>query len=57
MRSELSDKLEWKTGTTGYFARNTIYPLNTPLQILKYPELSLIDKARLAMLTLQCKKN
>ncbi len=53
---KLSDKLEWKTGTTGYFAKNVIYPLNTPLQILKYPELSLIDKARLALLTLQAKK-
>lgn len=52
----LFDKLEWKTGTTGYFANNTVYPLNTPLQILKYPELSLIDKARLAMLTFRAKK-
>ena len=52
----LSDKLEWKTGTTGYFANGTVYPLNTPLQILKYPELSLIDKARLALLTFHAKK-
>jgi protoporphyrinogen oxidase len=52
----LSDKIEWKTGTTGYFAKDVIYPLNTPLQILKYPELSLIDKARLALLTIQAKK-
>jgi protoporphyrinogen oxidase len=51
----LSDNLEWKTGTSGYFARDAIYPLNTPLQILKYPELSLIDKARLAWLTLTAK--
>jgi protoporphyrinogen oxidase len=48
--------LEWKTGTTGYFARETIFPLNTPIQILKYPELSVIDKARLAWLTLTAKK-
>ena len=27
----ISDKLEWNTGTTGYFANNKIYPLNTPL--------------------------
>ncbi len=52
----LSDKLEWKTGTTGYFANNRIYPLNTPLQILLYPELSLIDKIKLARLTLIAKK-
>ena len=52
----LSNKLEWKTGTTGYFAKNKIYPLSTPLQILLYPELSLIDKAKLARLTFKAKK-
>ena len=52
----LSDKLEWRTGTTGYFANNRIYPLNTPLQILLYPQLSLTDKIRLAGLTLHAKK-
>ncbi len=52
----LSEKLEWKTGTTGYFANNRIYPLNTPLQILLYPELSLIDKIKLARLTIIAKK-
>jgi protoporphyrinogen oxidase len=52
----LSDKLEWKTGTTGYFANNRIYPLSTPLQILLYPHLSLMDKAKLARLALKAKK-
>jgi protoporphyrinogen oxidase len=52
----LSDRLEWKTGTTGYFAHNRIYPLSTPLQILMYPELSLIDKIKLGMLTFRAKK-
>jgi protoporphyrinogen oxidase len=51
----LSESLEWRTGTTGYFSGSTIYPLNTPLEILRYPELSLIDKARLAFLTLTAK--
>ena len=51
----LSDSLEWRTGTTGSFAGGTAYPLNTPLQILKYPELSLAGKARLAFLTLTAK--
>lgn len=52
----ISDKLEWNTGTTGYFANNKIYPLNTPLEILVYPELSLIDKIKLARLTFKAKK-
>jgi protoporphyrinogen oxidase len=52
----LSDKLEWMNGTSGYYARNTIYPLNTPTEILKYPELTILDKARLAWMTLTAKK-
>jgi protoporphyrinogen oxidase len=52
----LYEGLEWKNGTTGYFARDTIYPLNTPLEILRYPELSFLDKARLGWLTLTAKK-
>jgi protoporphyrinogen oxidase len=52
----LSEKLEWRTGTTGYFAEDTIYPLSTPLQILIYPELSFIDKIKLGLLTVKAKK-
>ena len=52
----LSEKLEWKTGTTGYYANKKIYALNTPREILLYPELSIVDKAKLAYLTLTAKK-
>lgn len=52
----LMERLEWRKGTTGYYARGTIYPLNTPLEILRYPELSLIDKGYLGWLTLTAKK-
>jgi protoporphyrinogen oxidase len=52
----LSDKLEWVNGTSGYFARNKIFPLNTPREILAYPELTLADKAKLVWLTLRAKK-
>jgi protoporphyrinogen oxidase len=51
----LLDSLEWFKATTGYYANDTIYPLNTPFQILKYPHLSLLDKAKLAWLTLSSK--
>ncbi len=51
----LSEKLEWKNGTTGYYAHEKIYALNTPLEILLYPELSILDKARLGYLTLTAK--
>jgi protoporphyrinogen oxidase len=52
----LIEKLEWKTGTTGYYAGNKIYRLNTPLEILLYPELSLMDKVKLARLMFRAKK-
>ena len=52
----LQDKLEWRQGSTGYYSGGTLYPLTTPLQILRWPELSLIDKAKLALLTRQAKK-
>ena len=51
----LSEHLEWRTGTSGYYSGGTIYPLNTPMEILRYPYLSLLDKARLAFLTLTAK--
>ena len=52
----LGDRLEWLRGTTGSFAEGTVHPLNTPLEILRYPYLSLPDKARLALFTLGARR-
>lgn len=52
----LFESLEWRTGTTGYYSGGKIYPLNTPWEILRYPELSFIDKAKLGLLTLTGKR-
>jgi len=52
----LWENLEWRRGSTGYFSDDTIYPLTTPLDIVRWPELSFIDKAKLAILTLKAKK-
>lgn len=51
----LFESLEWRTGTTGYYSGGVIYPLNTPWEILRYPDLSVIDKAKLGYLTLTAK--
>ena len=51
----LYESLEWRTGTTGYYSGSTIYPLNTPWEIFRYPELSFLDKAKLGFLTLTAK--
>ena len=52
----LSGNLEWRKGTTGYCSERKIYPLNSPVEILKYPGLSLPDKAKLAWLTVSARK-
>ena len=52
----LQPLLEWRIGTTGSFAGGTIYPLNTPIEILSYPLLTLRDKAKLARLTMKAGK-
>ncbi|MDI6902976.1 MAG: NAD(P)/FAD-dependent oxidoreductase [Methanocellales archaeon] len=51
----LEDKLDWRKATTGYFVDGEVHPLNTPLEILRYPYLSLMDKAKLALLVLRSK--
>ena len=52
----LSGRLEWLRGTTGSFAGGKVHPLSTPLEILRYPYLSLPEKARLALFTRQARR-
>jgi protoporphyrinogen oxidase len=52
----LSGRLEWLRGTTGSFAGGRIHRLNTPAEILRYPYLSLPEKARLALFTLRSRR-
>ena len=52
----IGDRLEWRKGTSGYYSQDTVYPLNTPLEILRYPLLSTTDKLRLALLTMRSKR-
>ncbi len=50
----LSSRLEWRRGTTGYYFNGKIYPMNTPLEILR--ALPLLDVVRLTWLVLKAKK-
>jgi protoporphyrinogen oxidase len=52
----LSGRLEWLRGTTGSYVGGKVYPLSTPLEILRYPYLSLPEKARLALFTLGARR-
>jgi protoporphyrinogen oxidase len=49
----LGSRLEWIRGTTGYFFDGKIYPMNTPLEILR--ALPLVDVVRLTWLVMKAK--
>lgn len=49
----LGNRLEWLKGTTGYYLDGKIYPMNTPIEILK--ALPLMDVIRLTWLVLKAK--
>ncbi|MDP2841575.1 MAG: NAD(P)/FAD-dependent oxidoreductase [Candidatus Methanoperedens sp.] len=49
----LGSRLEWLRGTTGYFFNGKIYPMNTPLEILR--ALPLVDVIRLTWLVMKAK--
>ena len=51
----LKDKILWLPAKTGYFVEGKIYPLNTPIEILKFSPISFLDKLRLALFTLGSK--
>ncbi|MBN2733320.1 MAG: NAD(P)/FAD-dependent oxidoreductase [Methanomicrobiaceae archaeon] len=50
------DELDWLSGSTGYYVNGKINPLTTPLEILRYPHLTITDKIRLGLLTLHSQK-
>lgn len=50
----LGSRLDWLRGTTGYFFNGKIYPMNTPLEILR--ALPLPDVFRLTWLVLKAKR-
>ncbi len=52
----LSSKVVWKITRTGFIINEKIYPLNTPIEILRYPHLSFSDKLKLAFFTLKSRK-
>lgn len=51
----LSDKILWLKGSTGTYQNGRVCPLTTPLEILRYPHLSVFDKFRLGLFTKKVK--
>jgi protoporphyrinogen oxidase len=52
----LKNRLVWLRATTGYYTRSRVYPLNTPFEILRFPDLSCVDVLRLARFVMRAKK-
>ncbi|WP_336136012.1 NAD(P)/FAD-dependent oxidoreductase [Natronomonas amylolytica] len=49
----LGDHIEWRVGENAYYVDGVAHPLDKPWEIAAYPYLSVYDKFRLAMLTLE----
>jgi protoporphyrinogen oxidase len=49
----LGDDLTWPIGKNAYYVDGTVHPLDTAWQIAAYPHMSLYDKFRLGMLTME----
>ncbi|MFB6243057.1 MAG: FAD-dependent oxidoreductase, partial [Halobaculum sp.] len=48
----VGDAVEWLVGKNAYYVDGTVYPLDTPWELLAFPYWSLYDTFRLGMLTL-----
>ncbi|WP_101294617.1 NAD(P)/FAD-dependent oxidoreductase [Halegenticoccus soli] len=49
----VGDRLEWLVGKNAYYVDGVVHPLDTPWEILAYPHMSVYDKFRLGMLTME----
>jgi len=49
----LGSDLHWPIGKNAYYVDGTVHPLDKPWEILAYPHMSMYDKFRLAMLTME----
>jgi len=49
----VGDRIEWLVGRNAYYVDGEVHPLDTAWDILTYPHMSVYDKFRLGMLTLE----
>ena len=49
----LADDVMWRSGKTGFYFEGTFYDLNTPLDLLRFGPLNLIERIRLGVQTLR----
>ncbi|MEF8801556.1 MAG: NAD(P)/FAD-dependent oxidoreductase [Halolamina sp.] len=49
----VGDRIDWIVGKNAYYVDGVVHPLDTPWEILAYPHMSVYDKFRLGMLTME----
>jgi len=49
----LGEAVEWRVGKNAFYVDGVVHPLDKPWEILAYPYLSVYDKFRLTMLTME----
>jgi protoporphyrinogen oxidase len=52
----LSGDIVWLSGSTGSYIKGGIYPLTSPIEILRYPHLGFFEKVRLGLFTLRASR-
>jgi protoporphyrinogen oxidase len=53
----LTPELQWKRTAMGFMYRRRLYPLNTPMDLLRFTPLSLIERLRLGLMGLNARRN
>jgi protoporphyrinogen oxidase len=51
----LSDQVRFKETKMGFYHNSRLYPMTSPLELLKFPPLKLLDRLRLAYTILHCR--
>ena len=54
-RLGMSNEIAWLKGSTGTYKNGAIFSLTTPIEIIRYPHLTLTEKIRLALFTKRAK--
>lgn len=52
----LSDRLEWLNSKVGFFHGGKVYDFVTPVELLKFSPISLVDRVRLGLITVYLRK-
>ena len=48
----LGDRLIWEESKVGWFADGRIYPFSTPMDLLRFPRVGILDRIRLGLVTM-----